>query len=61
MVCACHNVCWHVLSGSDGCVMRVTQETLRGLGVEEQLVRLPPSPNADPDNPPGTTGGSYLS
>ncbi len=29
------------------------QETLRGFGLEEALVRFPPSPNTDPDLPPG--------
>jgi len=33
--------------------VRKYMETLRGLGVEEALVRLPVSPNADPDMPPG--------
>ena len=32
------------------------QETLRNLGVDEELVRLPPSPLADPDSLPGMVG-----
>lgn len=29
------------------------QDTLRNLGVDEELVRLPPAPSAGPDDKPG--------
>ncbi|GFH25541.1 uncharacterized protein HaLaN_23522, partial [Haematococcus lacustris] len=43
--------------------VRKYMTTLRGLGVEEQLVRLPVSPTTDPDTPPGLTllMSSYIS
>ena len=46
----------HVYIGvaiSTAAAPRRKQETLRNLGVEESLIKLPPAPNADPEALPG--------